>query len=172
MKKILVLCLVAAVMLVSGCNVIRKSDADSNGNAMSSIYKERVEDGKTVGNNASVPVGNREASDGIENIFSFRSADGLSYMVEDADLRKGEAELNGYFVNSGSNPIKVDTVHLAVEFHDEEGKSIWKDEKEFKNLKLVVKPKEKKKHDFIITNPNAPAFDGDFDLRYEMDHSS
>ena len=179
MKKIFSLCLVAAMMLVGGCeySATHTSDAsfsvDSNGkvdtSASSSVYTERTENGKTVNNSASVSVGNKGASANAGSSSSNHSEEGLSYTVEDVDLRKGEAELDGFFVNSGSQPIKVSAVTLYVSFYDEKGKLIWEDEGEFKDVNLVVKPSGKATFDFVIKNPEAPAFKGtSFDMRYRM----
>lgn len=183
MKKIFFLCLVAALMLVSGCeySVTHTSDAslsvDSNGkvdtSASSSVYTERTENGKTVNNSASVSVGSKGASANAGTSSAKQSVEGLSYTVEDADLRKGEAELDGYFTNNGSQPIKITSITLYMEFYDEKGKLIWADESEIKNINLVVKPGGKEIHDFVITNPDAPDFKGkSFDMKYRMQFGS
>lgn len=181
MKKILVLCLAAALIQVSGCSysATHNSEAsvemNSNGkvetNALASIYTERVENGKTVNNSASVAVDSRGGSGNMKQTFSVKSEEGLAYTVKDADLRKGEAELDGYFVNSGSKQIKISTVFLTLEFYDEKGKLIWKDESEIKNLNLAVKPGEKATSNFVITNPDAPAHKGSFDMKYTMEYN-
>ncbi|MBO6179683.1 MAG: hypothetical protein J6O04_10945 [Selenomonadaceae bacterium] len=169
MKKLL--CVVAAgiLMIVGGCSCSSEHKTEtavgvnSNGKVetkvTSSVYTERTENGKTVNSKASVAVG----SQGVNNEIS-----GLSYIAEDADLRKGEAEIDGYFYNNGSNTVKINAVTLSFTFKDNNGKVIWEDTGKLDNLDLVVRPGEDVTYDFIVKNPNAPLYTGPFDMKYTI----
>jgi len=162
------------LLLVSGCSysASHSSEAsfgvDANGkvetSASSSVYTERVENGKTVNQSASVAVGTGTAA---------KSKAGLSYTAEDADLRKGETEIDGYFTNNGSEPFKIHRVKISFDVYDENKKMIWSDESVIENLNIVVKPGgATETADFIIANPNAPAWTGAFNLEYRMECDS
>ena len=179
MKKILFLCLAAALMLAGGCSYSASHSSEasfgvnSNGkvetSASSSVYTERVENGKTVNNSASVSVGNKGASAGTS---SSRSEGGLIYTVEDADLRKGEVEIDGYFTNNGTKPVTVKQVNVAFSIYDEKGKLIWEDESVM-DVDILVKPNgTNMTADFVIHNPNAPDYRGSFDFKYRMEYIS
>ena len=182
MRKILLVCLVASIMLMGGCSysVSHSKETsvgvDANGkidaSASTSVYTERVEDGKTVNHKASASVGSKGASAGVNQATSSSSEEGISFTVEDADLRKGEAEIVGYFTNDGSKSVKISKVYISFVFYDEKGKKIWEDDSEIENVNLVVNPGAKTKADFVITNSKAPRFDGSFDLKYHMEYSS
>ncbi len=147
------------------------ADGKIDANATTSVYTERVENGKTVNHHASASVGRKGASAGAEQAASSHSEEGIAFTVEDADLRKGEAEIVGYFINDGPKPIKLGKVYLSFTFYDEKGKKIWEDETVVENFNLVVNSGEKAPADFVITNPQAPFFDGSFDLKYHMEYS-
>ena len=182
MKKLLFIGLVTAAMAVSGCEYSASQTTetsfgvDSNGkvetNTTTSVYTERTENGKTVNNSASVSVGSKGTSANTNKSTAEQSAEGLSFTAMDADLRKGEAELVGYFSNSGTQPIKVNKVTLHITFSDVKGKIIWEDESEMDNINLTVAPGKKESATFTIKNPQAPAYSGDFDVTFNMDYSS
>lgn len=181
MKKLLLMCLLATAMTVSGCEYSATQttessfSVDANGkvetSASSSVYTERTENGKTVNNSASVSVGNKGAGASANTSTAAQSDEGLSFVAEDADLRKGEAEVSGYFANSGTNPIKINKINISMSFYDEKGKLIWNDETEINNINLTVKPGTKEPATLTIHNPQAPDFKGNFDMKYTMNYS-
>lgn len=181
MKKTTFVALVTAFMLSSGCSYSASQSSESSFSAnsdgkvdisaSSSVYTEKVENGKTTNNSASVAVNNKGASVNTEKSTSTHSDEGLTYTAVDADLRKGEAEIDGYFVNNGKNPVTIKEAHITLTFKDDKGKVIWQDETVINNLNLTVKPGEKAESNFVVTNPNAPAYSGSFDLDYHIEYS-
>ena len=182
MKKLLLVGLVTVAMTVGGCEYSATQSTetsfsvDANGKvetgASSSVYTERTENGKTVNNSASVSVGSKGASSSATKSTSTQSDEGLAFTAEDADLRKGEAELVGYFSNSGTQPVKINKVHLYMVFYDEKGKLVWEDETDIGNINLTVNPGKKEAATLTIKNPQAPDFKGNFDMKFNMDYSS
>lgn len=180
MKKTTIIALGTILMLTSGCDYSSSSTSkssfsvSSNGNVetktSSTVYTERVENGKTVNNSATVLVTNKGASVNTEKLSVKESKAGLSYMADDADLRKGEAEIDGYFINSGKNTVKISKVFLTLTFKNEKGNIIWQDNTTINNLNIVVRPGEKTESNFIITNPNVPAYNGSFDMDYQIEY--
>ncbi len=173
--------LVATLLLMNGCSYSFSQSTetsvgvDENGKidatASTSVYTERIENGKTVNHQASASVGHKGASANAEKTASSPTEKGFAFTVEDADLRKGEAEIVGYFINDGPKPIKLGKVYLTFAFYDEKGGKIWEDETVIENYNLVVNSGAKAPADFVITNPNAPAFTGAFDLKYYVEYS-
>lgn len=180
MKKIFLISLAIALMILGGCSYSASHDSKASVNvstdgkvetsASSAIYTERVENGKTTNNSATVEVSNKGASANSSKGSSKESADGLSYTAIDADIRKGEAEIDGYFVNNGKNTVKISEVHVTLTFKDDKGKLIWHGDTVIKNLNIVVKPGEKEESNFIITGANTPGYDGSFDMDYNIEY--
>lgn len=173
--------LAATLMLMGGCSYSFShstetsagigEDGKIDASASTSVYTERVENGKTVNNQVTASVGRRDES-AADPKASARSGEGISYTVEDADLRKGEVEIVGVFANGGSQSIKIDKVYVSFVFYDEKGKKIWEDETVIENLNLVVKPGTKTPATFVVTNPKAPSFNGSFDMKYQIEYYS
>ncbi len=176
MKKLFLAYLFTALMATGGCsysweNTTETSvSVDSNGkvetSASSSVYSEKVENGKTVSNKASIAVKNDNAQKSATAKFD----NDLSYTVEDADLRQGETEIFGYFMNNGQNTVTINSLTLSFTATGDNGKVIWEDGGEFSHLNLTIKPGQDVTYDFVIKNVKAPAYNGSFNLKYNVNY--
>ena len=47
-------------------------------------------------------------------------------------------------------------------------KEIWADDAYFENVNLTLPPGQRVKHTFAVENPKSPAYDGPFDMKFNM----
>lgn len=178
MKKALLLCLTLIVMLCAGCEVSSSheskvelnvdSDGKVNTKATSSVYAERVEDGKTINHSATMSVDKGTVKINASSTNAPKSDAPLSYTVEEADLSKGVVKIYGFFANDGKEPIKMKSVTISYTFYDNNGKVICKNESEILPVDLTVNPGATENLSFIINDPTAPDYKDGFDLKYDI----
>lgn len=171
------LCLVLGLALAGGCSYSASSTTetsvgvDVNGkpqaSASASMNVERSTDGKTVNHNTSVKLDSQTGA-GVSNQRVEASAeDGTKFIVEDIILRKGETEISGYFTKENGPDSVLKSLVLSFEITSGK-KTIWADEGNFDNVNISVRSGARTPHTFVITNPEAPAYDGPFDFHYNI----
>ena len=171
--------LAVSLALIGGCSYSASSTSETSVginvdgkpqvNASASMNVEQSTDGKTVNQKTSVNLDSLSGSGFSHQQTKTRSEDGLQYVVENVVLRKGETEIFGFFAKEGTSDVHLKDVVLS--FRVTNGKKmIWSDEAQFNNVNISVRHGERKPHTFVVTNPEAPAYDGPFDFDYTLNY--
>ena len=163
-------------MLCAGCEYSSSSETKTSVSveeggkvkSTSTVYAERVENGKTTNHSATMSVDKGNVKLTTANSNAPQAKTPLSYTVEDADLNKGEVKIFGFLSNDNKETVKIKNVTISYTFYDNNGKVICRNESEVIPVNVSVAPNSDETLDLIINDPTAPNYKDGFDMKYTL----